>query len=392
MRAPLAPMGWPSAIAPPLTLTFDQSKPSSRPSASDLRRERLVDLDQVERLDRHLDLGEQLLDALDRGEEEPLRRDLRLGVADDPGERLQAEPLHGALAGDDRRRGAVGDARRVAGRDRAVGHARRRIGLRSGSAKTGFSRPSASRLVSRARPFVGVDSRPSSLPLRTGTGTISSSKRPASIAAMRLLVALQRELVLVLAADLGLGSRRARRACPCGRTRSRTTGRRGRSRRPARRCRGGSRSAPWGSGTGPGSCSPCRPRPRSRRRRRGSRPRPSMIAFRPEPQTRLIVVALVESARPRLEGRLARRRLADAGLEHLAHEHLVDLVGRARRRARPRRGWRCRPASLPARRRASRRTCRSACARRRRENLSVRAIQRAISTTHKGHVTTGRPQ
>ena len=55
-----------------------------------LRGERLVDLDQVERLDRHLDPVEQPADALDRGEEEPLRRDLGLGVADDPGERLEA--------------------------------------------------------------------------------------------------------------------------------------------------------------------------------------------------------------------------------------------------------------------------------------------------------------
>ena len=33
--------------------------------------------------------------------------------------------------------------------------------------------------------------------------------------------------------------------------------------------------------------------------------------------------AVVEAG---LQRRLARRRLADAGLEHLAHEHLVDLV------------------------------------------------------------------
>ena len=76
-----------------------------------LRGERLVDLDQVERLDRHLDAVEQAADALDRGEEEPLGRDFGLGVADDPGERLQAEPLHGPFARDDRRRRAVRDAR-----------------------------------------------------------------------------------------------------------------------------------------------------------------------------------------------------------------------------------------------------------------------------------------
>src|SRR5262249_53627771 len=71
--------------------------------------ERLVDLDEVERLDRQLDAVEQPPDALDRCEEEPLRRDLGLGVADDPGERLQPESLDGTLAGNDRRGGAVSD-------------------------------------------------------------------------------------------------------------------------------------------------------------------------------------------------------------------------------------------------------------------------------------------
>ena len=50
----------------------------------------------------------------------------------------------------------------------------------------------------------------------------------------------------------------------------------------------------------------------------------SMIAFSPEPQTRLIVVALVVTGSPAAERRLAGRCLADAGLEHLAHEDLVD--------------------------------------------------------------------
>ena len=85
----------------------------------DLGGERLVDLDEVEGVDRQLDPVEQPPDALDRGEEQPLRRDLGLRVADDPGERLEAVPLDRPLAGDDRRRGAVGDAGGVAGGDRA---------------------------------------------------------------------------------------------------------------------------------------------------------------------------------------------------------------------------------------------------------------------------------
>ena len=57
----------------------------------------------------------------------------------------------------------------------------------------------------------------------------------------------------------------------------------------------------------------------------------SMIAFSPEPQTRLIVVADVVSGRPAAQRRLPRRRLAGAGLEHLAHQDLVDrgAVGQA---------------------------------------------------------------
>ena len=35
MRAPVAPMGWPKATAPPFTLTFTGSSPSSRLIASD---------------------------------------------------------------------------------------------------------------------------------------------------------------------------------------------------------------------------------------------------------------------------------------------------------------------------------------------------------------------
>ena len=97
-----------------------------------LGRERLVDLDEVERVDRQLDAVEQPLDALDRREEQPLRGDLGLGVADDPRERRQAEPLDRTLAGDDRRGGAIGDARRVAGGDGPVGRVaavrRRRAG------------------------------------------------------------------------------------------------------------------------------------------------------------------------------------------------------------------------------------------------------------------------
>ena len=122
-------MGWPSAIAPPLTLTLSQSKFELAAVGQGLRGERLVDLDEVECLDRQFDLVEQLADAHDRGKEQPAGLDLGLRVADDPGEWRQAVTLDRALARDDRCRGAVRDARRVAGgdagRERRVAEERR---------------------------------------------------------------------------------------------------------------------------------------------------------------------------------------------------------------------------------------------------------------------------
>src|SRR3954452_17069574 len=76
-----------------------------------LRRERLVDLDKVVRLDGDLGLRDELLHALDRREKEPLQRDLGLRVADDPRQGMQTVKLDCALAGDDRRRRAIGDPR-----------------------------------------------------------------------------------------------------------------------------------------------------------------------------------------------------------------------------------------------------------------------------------------
>ena len=43
----VAPSGWPSAIAPPFTFTFSSSHPELAHDRDDLRRERLVELDQL---------------------------------------------------------------------------------------------------------------------------------------------------------------------------------------------------------------------------------------------------------------------------------------------------------------------------------------------------------
>jgi hypothetical protein len=47
-RAPDAPIGWPMAIAPPLTLTLPRSQPSSLPTASAWAAKGLVGFDQIE--------------------------------------------------------------------------------------------------------------------------------------------------------------------------------------------------------------------------------------------------------------------------------------------------------------------------------------------------------
>ena len=54
----------------------------------------------------------------------------------------------------------------------------------------------------------------------------------------------------------------------------------------------------------------------------------SIVAFMPEPQTLLMVVAPVGVRQAGAARGLARRRLALAGRQHVAHEHLVDPLGR----------------------------------------------------------------
>ena len=254
---------------------------------------------------------------------------------------------------------------RVAGGDGA-GRSRRR-----GPRRRAARRPAAAGRGPR-RSSRGAGSRPrrrpSRGPWRRGSSTGASlGVEPAGVhRGDRLLVARERERVLVLAADvvldrdaLGVGAHvavldRAPQAVEDGRV----------DRAP--RCRADSRTGRPGSRYGApfidlhaagdaSSASPARISAAA-----------SMIALRPEPQTRLIVVARGGVREAGLERRLARRRLAGAGLEDLAHQ---DVVDRRRspgpgRPARRRPGWRRRRARRPGRRPARPRTCRSACARR----------------------------
>ena len=194
----------------------------------------------------------------------------------------------------------------------------------SGRAKTGLSRASASSEESRRGPSSTDTTVSRPLASRIVTGASSASNRPRVDRRDRLLVALQRERVLVGAATRRRGSRRARRGCPCGSPRTRTTARRGPSSRPACRRPGGSRSGRSGRRNGARFMLSIPPATATSASPARISAAASMIALSPEPQTRLIVVALVVSGSPAGEGRLAGRRLADAGLEDLAHQDLVD--------------------------------------------------------------------
>ena len=55
MRAPVAPIGWPSAIAPPLTLSRSVGDRRLAQHREHLRGERFVQLDEIEVVERQAD-------------------------------------------------------------------------------------------------------------------------------------------------------------------------------------------------------------------------------------------------------------------------------------------------------------------------------------------------
>ena len=87
MRQPDAPIGWPIAIAPPLTLIFEVSQPISWFTAQRLRRERLVDLHQVELVGRPAGLRERPARRADRTHAHDLRLEAGRRERRDPRER-----------------------------------------------------------------------------------------------------------------------------------------------------------------------------------------------------------------------------------------------------------------------------------------------------------------
>ncbi len=74
-RAPLAPIGWPSATAPPFTLTRAGIDAELAHDGDRLHRERLVDLEEVDVLQRPADLRRDLAHGFDRRHQHHLRRE-----------------------------------------------------------------------------------------------------------------------------------------------------------------------------------------------------------------------------------------------------------------------------------------------------------------------------
>ena len=111
IRAPDAPIGWPSATAPPFTLTVSGSALEHARRVERDRAERLVHLDALDVADRLARLLERDLPRAGRRPREigELVRDVAL--RDDRRERPRARALRELLAGDDERAGAVVDAR-----------------------------------------------------------------------------------------------------------------------------------------------------------------------------------------------------------------------------------------------------------------------------------------
>ena len=84
-----------------------------------LRRERLVQLDEIDLVERQPGVSEHLPNRRDRADAETLRLDAGGREGDEAGQRRQAERLRARRGHDDDGGGAVARLRRVAGGDRA---------------------------------------------------------------------------------------------------------------------------------------------------------------------------------------------------------------------------------------------------------------------------------
>ena len=120
MRAPLAPIGWPRAIAPPFTLTFASSTPSMRIELSATEANAsLISNRSMSSTDRPAFSSAFLVAFAGRAREVGEVVGHR-GLGDDRRQHLAAVRLRPLVASEHERAGAVVHARRVAGGVRAV--------------------------------------------------------------------------------------------------------------------------------------------------------------------------------------------------------------------------------------------------------------------------------
>ena len=89
--APLEPIAWPRATAPPLTLTFAGSRPSSASTATACTEKASFSSNRSTSLSAQPIFSQQPADRFDRRHQHELRREAARRLADDAGERREAE-------------------------------------------------------------------------------------------------------------------------------------------------------------------------------------------------------------------------------------------------------------------------------------------------------------
>ena len=120
-RAPVMPNGWPDGDRAAVDVEPVEVDAEVLVRRHDLRRERLVDLDQVDVADGHAGVGQGPRGRLDRAETHDLGGERADPGRHDPGQRGEPELGGPGVGHDDDRGGAVVERAAVAGGDHAVG-------------------------------------------------------------------------------------------------------------------------------------------------------------------------------------------------------------------------------------------------------------------------------
>ena len=194
-RAPLAPIGWPSAIAPPCNIHAvgrDLELPNAR---EHLHGKRFVDFEQVDVIKREARFGNDAADRFDGRREQILRLAARGGRGDDSRERLAAQCA----------RLPIRTPTTTAAAPSLIMDELPAVIVVSGP-NAGFKRASCARSVSArgpsSREIESSDAR------RLATGTISAANSSSIGGRDRPAMTFQCEPILFVARDAGLRSER----------------------------------------------------------------------------------------------------------------------------------------------------------------------------------------